>query len=228
MQVTVTGGVGNSPATLRYDANDLAAINAQALAATIDTNYQTAIYYNPHHPPKTPSAGYLIVSKSVASNTIDARGFGAIVDEDNGRASTIIGGGSDVGQIVIAGDGGLTYSAHNGGATVAAGGGENLIKSLRVHPPRLAGVSLDQGDPSAVQERTLRSGDGQSAARRGIGDLDQARATRLKADRDASMSDRLARVHVLSKQMSAIKGAATDLRSSSTPDRADLTDFLET
>jgi hypothetical protein len=41
-----------------------------------------------------------------------------------------------------------------------------------------------------------------------IGDLDQARAVRLEADRNASMSERLARVHNLSKQMSAIKGAA--------------------
>jgi hypothetical protein len=41
-----------------------------------------------------------------------------------------------------------------------------------------------------------------------IGDLDQARAVRLQADRDASMSERLARVHTVSKQMSAIKGAA--------------------
>jgi hypothetical protein len=38
--------------------------------------------------------------------------------------------------------------------------------------------------------------------------LDQARAVRLEADRSASMSERLARVHHLSKQMSAIKGAA--------------------
>jgi hypothetical protein len=42
----------------------------------------------------------------------------------------------------------------------------------------------------------------------GIGDLDRARAARLEADRSASMSERLARVHNISKQMSAIKGAA--------------------
>jgi hypothetical protein len=41
-----------------------------------------------------------------------------------------------------------------------------------------------------------------------IGDLDQARAARLEADRKASMSERLAKVHFISKQMSAIKGAA--------------------
>lgn len=41
-----------------------------------------------------------------------------------------------------------------------------------------------------------------------IGDLGQARAARLQADREASMSERLARVHSISKQMSAIKGAA--------------------
>jgi hypothetical protein len=41
-----------------------------------------------------------------------------------------------------------------------------------------------------------------------IGDLDRARTARLQADREASMSERLARVHSISKQMSAIKGAA--------------------
>jgi hypothetical protein len=35
-----------------------------------------------------------------------------------------------------------------------------------------------------------------------IGDLDHARAVRLQADRNASMSERLARVHTISKQMS--------------------------
>jgi hypothetical protein len=43
-----------------------------------------------------------------------------------------------------------------------------------------------------------------------IGDLDRARAVRREADREASMSQRLARVHSISKQMSAIKGAASD------------------
>lgn len=41
-----------------------------------------------------------------------------------------------------------------------------------------------------------------------IGDLKRARAMRLEADRDATMSARLARVHILCKQLSAIKGAA--------------------
>jgi hypothetical protein len=41
-----------------------------------------------------------------------------------------------------------------------------------------------------------------------IGDLKRARKMRLEADRNAPMSERLARVHSLCKQMSAIKGAA--------------------
>jgi hypothetical protein len=41
-----------------------------------------------------------------------------------------------------------------------------------------------------------------------IDDLARARILRLEADRRASMSERLARVHTLCKQMSAIKGAA--------------------
>lgn len=41
-----------------------------------------------------------------------------------------------------------------------------------------------------------------------IGDHERARAARLEATRAESMSERLARVHALCKQMSAIKGAA--------------------
>jgi hypothetical protein len=42
-----------------------------------------------------------------------------------------------------------------------------------------------------------------------IGDLRRARVVRLEATRSDSMSERLARLHVLCKQMVAIKGAAT-------------------
>lgn len=41
-----------------------------------------------------------------------------------------------------------------------------------------------------------------------VEELKRARALRLEAERDAPMSERLARVHALSKQLSAIKGAA--------------------
>lgn len=41
-----------------------------------------------------------------------------------------------------------------------------------------------------------------------IGDLERARAARLAADRRASMSERLARLHALCIQLGAIKGAA--------------------
>ena len=41
-----------------------------------------------------------------------------------------------------------------------------------------------------------------------VEELRQARALRLEADRKAPMSERLARVHNLCKQMSALKGAA--------------------
>jgi hypothetical protein len=42
-----------------------------------------------------------------------------------------------------------------------------------------------------------------------IGDLKRARVVRLEATRSAAMSERLARLHTLCKQMSAIKGAAS-------------------
>lgn len=41
-----------------------------------------------------------------------------------------------------------------------------------------------------------------------IEELDHGRAIRREADLRATMSERLARLHVLCKQMSAIKGAA--------------------
>jgi hypothetical protein len=41
-----------------------------------------------------------------------------------------------------------------------------------------------------------------------ISDLRRGRTIRLEADREAPMSERLARMHALCKQMSAIKGAA--------------------
>ncbi|HEY5708515.1 MAG TPA: hypothetical protein VIS51_03900 [Solirubrobacterales bacterium] len=41
-----------------------------------------------------------------------------------------------------------------------------------------------------------------------IGELKRARTIRLEADRRAPMSERLARVHALCKQLSAIQGAA--------------------
>lgn len=45
-----------------------------------------------------------------------------------------------------------------------------------------------------------------------IGELRRAREMRLEADRNTPMSERLARVHALCKQMSAIKGAAAKPR----------------
>jgi len=42
-----------------------------------------------------------------------------------------------------------------------------------------------------------------------IGDLRRAREIRLEADRRTPMNERLARVHALCKQLSAIKGSAT-------------------
>lgn len=42
-----------------------------------------------------------------------------------------------------------------------------------------------------------------------ISELRRGREIRLEADRNAPMSERLARVHTLCKQLSAIKGAAS-------------------
>ena len=128
MIVTVTGGTGHGPATLHYDNKLFAGVLAEALATSINNTYSTAIYYNPAHPPAVPSNGYLIVPTAKAGNTIKATGFGAIVVENNGVTSTVQGGGNASGQTVLAGNGGLTFSAKVGSVTVVAGGGDNLIR----------------------------------------------------------------------------------------------------
>jgi hypothetical protein len=43
-----------------------------------------------------------------------------------------------------------------------------------------------------------------------IGDLKRAREARREADREASMSERLVRLHALCQQLGAIKGAAAE------------------
>jgi hypothetical protein len=54
---------------------------------------------------------------------------------------------------------------------------------------------------TAKKQDTAREGD--------IGDMSRSRAARLEAARTMPMSERLARVHALCKQMSAVKGAAS-------------------
>ncbi len=127
MDVTVTGGTGQPAISLTYDANDAAFLNAQALAATIDATFTSPIYYDPNNTVSGGDGGYLIVQQQFAQNVIDGKGFGAIVDQNNGVASTVLGGASATGQIVLAGDGGLTFDGFGGNITVAAGGGNNFI-----------------------------------------------------------------------------------------------------
>lgn len=160
MQVTVTGGVGHNPAILRYSANDLAMKTAIGLAGTIDATYSNAIYYNPSNPPITPSAGYLIIKDKFSSNTIDARGFGAIVDENSGQ-STINGGGSRAGQIVLTSNGGLTFTAHSGNTTVVAGGGDNFIN--------FTGDTLSSAAYTSTGNDTIYGGDGNTTISGGSG-----------------------------------------------------------
>lgn len=67
------------------------------------------------------------------------------------------------------------------------------------------GYQINPGDREAlVRLRRM----GSRALNGDIGELARASAMRLEADRKAPMSARLARVHTLCKQMSAIKGAA--------------------
>jgi hypothetical protein len=60
-------------------------------------------------------------------------------------------------------------------------------------------VGLSSDYTGAMERKTL-SGDAR--------ELQRARELRLAADRKVPMSERLARVHAISKQMSLLKGAA--------------------
>ncbi len=163
MQVTVYGGAGEPAANLIYSANDLAYMQATALAATIGQTYQTAIYYNPLGVVISP--GYLIVPTQYASNLIDAHGFGAIVDENNGMTSSVVGGGASGGQIVLAGDGGLTYAATGakaGDNTVVAGGGDNWIS--------FSGSKGSDAAYTSTGNDTIIGGDGHTTIAAGGGD----------------------------------------------------------
>jgi Ca2+-binding RTX toxin-like protein len=127
MNVTVTGGAGNSPVSLTYDARDTAFLQAQALAATIDATFSSATYYDPHMPHLgATGTGYLIISDSVANNRIDVDGFAAVVDQNNGVTSTVAGAFAGS-QVFLAGDGGLTFFGRGASTTVVAGGGNNYV-----------------------------------------------------------------------------------------------------
>lgn len=162
MEVTVTGGAGNSPTALHFSANDEAFIRAQALASAIDTTNNIAINYDPSRPLYVPSYGYLVVPDKFAGNNIIATGFGAIVDENNLGTSTIHGGDSTTGQILLAGSGGLTYSASLGDNTVDAGGGANAITFLGDSGSNVAYTSTGND--------TITGGNGQTTISAGAGD----------------------------------------------------------
>ena len=103
----------------------------------------------------------MIVGQKVASNTVDGRGFGAIVDENTGVGSTIQGGGNASGQIVLASNGGLMFTAHSGATTVVAGGGANHI-SFRGDSSTSAAYTSGGND-------TIIGGDGSTTIAAGAG-----------------------------------------------------------
>jgi Ca2+-binding RTX toxin-like protein len=124
--VSVTGGVNAKGVFLAYTGRDNAFRVARNLALQVNQRYgsTTATYYNPASPPTSPGSGLLI--DTVSSVSIDARGYGAVIDDSSG--SSVLGGSGPGGkQIVLASDGGLNFRAAVGSETVVAGGGGNLI-----------------------------------------------------------------------------------------------------
>jgi Ca2+-binding RTX toxin-like protein len=59
--------------------------------------------------------------------TLDARGFGAFVDDSTAPVTVLGGGVSFSKQIILAAEGGLDFRAGRGNVTVVAGGGNNKI-----------------------------------------------------------------------------------------------------
>ncbi len=126
MEVTVNGGTNYSAVSLNYDARDVAFLQARALAATISATFTSPVYYEPHQDLARDASQALIITQANAGNVIHASDYGAIIDQNNGVASTVYGGGAP-NQIVLAGDGGLSFHGFGGNVTVAAGGGNNFI-----------------------------------------------------------------------------------------------------
>jgi len=158
-QVTVTGGQGNPAAVITYDSQGLALMKAEALAAVIDAAYTTAVYYN-HF--EVGQSGYAIIDPARVGSASDVRGFSAVVVENDGTPTSVIGGGTPGGQIVLAGDGGMYFTATSGDVTVVAGGGNNRIN--------LAGDSGDDAVYIAAGDNTVIGGSGNTTIAAGIGD----------------------------------------------------------
>jgi Ca2+-binding RTX toxin-like protein len=132
MSVTLTGALGSSAYSLAYDLRDAAYSQAQALIADVDLLYQSAVQYGVNH--GYAHTGALIIGDAVAQHHINAVGFGAVIDQNNSSRSTILGGNAGGYQVVLAGNGGLTYAYVAPGAgnvTVDAGGGNNKIDLKR-------------------------------------------------------------------------------------------------
>ena len=114
---------------MRFDTKGLALVNAQALAAAIDSEFTSATYDRPGNPATGSTDGGLLIARggAIKAGPIDAQGFAAVLLQNNKSYASVSGGGDPSGQVVLAGRGGLDYEAASGNATVDAGGGDNTI-----------------------------------------------------------------------------------------------------
>jgi hypothetical protein len=129
-QVTVSAG--NNSVVLTYNVTDRAYVEAKTVAAAIDAAFGgLGTPFNPGLPPAgSTHGGYLYALASSTPAIIDAAGFQAVVVQNDVKGTIVLGGG-DAAQSVLASNGGLTFIDEDGGVsdntTVAAGGGANLI-----------------------------------------------------------------------------------------------------
>ena len=121
--LTVTGGADHPAVSLDFDANDRARLLGEALASMIDGQY-SATQASVYGAGGNPASGYVIVP-SGTTGPVDVTGAGAVAVQDTAPLS--VTGGSATGQTVLAGDGGLAFSAAAGSTTVVAGGGANSV-----------------------------------------------------------------------------------------------------
>jgi Ca2+-binding RTX toxin-like protein len=134
--VTVSGGAYQGPLKLQYDANNLALINAQALASMIDRDYPNATYNRPGNFITGTEGGDYQIDRGGAIKSgqpIDAVNWQAVVIQGNyqnghGVRATVTGGSDGQSQVVLVGNEGLVYNdSLTGNDTVVTGGGNSLI-----------------------------------------------------------------------------------------------------
>ena len=127
--LTVTGGANHPPVQLTFGPSSNT-IAAESLAYMMSQQFGSApatlTSQTPDLSALNVGSGYLIADTSIGSsgNPVKVSGFQAITFK---AAATVVGGTSADNPNVVAGNAGLNYVTSGDGATIALGGGSNVI-----------------------------------------------------------------------------------------------------